>query len=277
MSFQPSMPLRSSPPSSTTHARKLSFTGSTRVGRLLMRHAGDRVVNSSMELGGNAPLIVGRDADISAAVNGAMTAKFRNSGQACTAANRFFIHADVADEFLERFGARVAALKVGPSLDGVTDVGPLINANAVDGVSKLVEDAIAHGARIAAQTPLDTSTGYFYPPTVISDVPMNADILEQEIFGPVAPVVVWRDEDELLRQVDQGEYGLAAYVFSCDLRWSLGIAERLEAGMVGINRGLLSDPSSPFGGFKQSGIGREGARDGLRAFRETQSYSIDWA
>jgi succinate-semialdehyde dehydrogenase / glutarate-semialdehyde dehydrogenase len=257
--------------------RKLSFTGSTGVGRLLLRRAAVRVVNCSMELGGNAPLIVGPNADVTEAVSGAMTAKFRNSGQACTAANRFFVHADVAGAFLEQFGARVAALKVGSPLDGAAEIGPVISRRAVQGISKLVEDAVARGAVIVAQAPLaESSTGYFYPPTVLAGVPIDADILEQEIFGPVAPVVTWRDEDELVRQVNQGEHGLAAYIFSRDLKWSLSIAERLETGMVGINRGLVSDPASPFGGFKQSGIGREGAREGLREFQETQSYSIDW-
>nr|WP_246000341.1 NAD-dependent succinate-semialdehyde dehydrogenase [Nocardioides pocheonensis] len=257
--------------------RKLSFTGSTRVGRLLLRRAADRIVNCSMELGGNAPLIVGPGADVETAVEGAMVAKFRNSGQACTAANRFFVHADVADAFLDQFGGRVAALKVGAPLQSDVEIGPLISERAVRGVAQLVEHAVAQGARISAQAPLGGSlNGYFYPPTVLDGVPIEADILEQEIFAPVAPVVRWHEEDDLVQQVNRSEYGLAAYVFSRDLRWSLGLAERLETGMVGINRGLVSDPSSPFGGVKQSGIGREGAREGLREFQETQSCLIDW-
>jgi succinate-semialdehyde dehydrogenase / glutarate-semialdehyde dehydrogenase len=257
--------------------RKLSFTGSTEVGRLLLRRAADRVVNCSMELGGNAPLIVGAGADVAAAVEGAMVAKFRNSGQACTAANRFFVHVGVADEFVDQFGAQVAALRVGAPFQSDVEIGPLISERAVRGVAQLVEGAVAQGACISAQAPLEPSlNGYFYPPTVLDDVSVDANILEQEIFGPVAPVVRWHEEDDLVQQVNRSEYGLAAYVFSRDLRWALGLAERFETGMVGINRGLVSDPSSPFGGFKQSGIGREGAREGLREFQETQSCLIDW-
>lgn len=258
--------------------RKLSFTGSTRVGRLLLRHASERVVNCSMELGGNAPFVVAHDADVDAAVAGAMVAKFRNGGQACTAGNRFFIHADVAEEFTREFGARVASLRVGPGLESGSEIGPLINARAVEDVSKLVDAAVAAGARITDQAQVPGgSTGYFYPPTVLADVPADAEILGTEIFGPVATLVTWQDDGELLDLVNATEYGLAAYVYSRDLRWAMKTAEAIEAGMVAINRGFLSDPAAPFGGVKQSGIGREGAREGLREYQETQYFSIDWS
>ena len=253
--------------------RKISFTGSTRVGRMLLRQAADRVVNSSMELGGNAPFIVTADADLDAAADGAMIAKFRNGGQACTAANRFYVHADVAADFLARLGKRVEALSVGPR----GEIGPLISAKAVDGVSKLVESAIAAGARVVARasTP-DTGAGHFFPPTVLADVAPDAEIVREEIFGPVAPVLTWRDEDELLTMVNDGELGLAAYVYSGDLQRALRLGEALDAGMVGVNRGLVSDPAAPFGGVKQSGIGREGAREGLHEYTEIQYLSVDW-
>ncbi|MEV5753734.1 NAD-dependent succinate-semialdehyde dehydrogenase [Actinoallomurus sp. NPDC052308] len=257
--------------------RKLSFTGSTQVGRVLLRQAADRVVNASMELGGNAPFVVTANADLDAAVSGAMIAKFRNGGQACTAANRFYVHADVAEEFLARLGERVAALKVGPSSDPRTEIGPLISAKAVDGVTALVESALAAGARIVARAePPADGKGHFFPPMVLADVPADAEIVQQEIFGPVAPVVTWEDEEELLRMVNDSEMGLAAYVYAGDLQHAIRLGEAFDAGMVGVNRGLVSDPSAPFGGVKQSGLGREGARDGLQEFTETQYLSVDW-
>lgn len=255
--------------------RKVSFTGSTGIGRALLRQAAERVVNSSMELGGNAPLVVTADADLEAAVAGAMTAKFRNGGQACTAANRLYVHQDVADEFLERFGSQVEKLTVGPASSGAA-IGPLISAAAVERVRATVERAVDEGARVSHQARVPSSSGWFYPPTVLADVQPGATILRDEIFGPVAPVVVWSDEEELLKQVNDTEYGLAAYVFAGDFGRALRLAERIEAGMVGVNRGLVSDPSAPFGGVKQSGLGREGARDGLREFQETQYLSCDW-
>ncbi|MEU4419887.1 NAD-dependent succinate-semialdehyde dehydrogenase [Actinoplanes sp. NPDC024001] len=255
--------------------RKISFTGSTAVGRVLLRHAADRVVNSSMELGGNAPFIVTEDADLDAAVAGAMIAKFRNGGQACTAANRFYVHAAVADEFVARFGARVEKLVVGPAADG-SDIGPLISAAALQRVERTVTEAVAAGARISHQATQSGAAGHFYPPTVLVDVPAGAAILQEEIFGPVAPVTTWTDETELLHAVNDTEYGLAAYVFAGDLARALRLGESIEAGMVGINRGLVSDPSAPFGGVKQSGLGREGAREGLREFQETRYLSVDW-
>jgi succinate-semialdehyde dehydrogenase/glutarate-semialdehyde dehydrogenase len=255
--------------------RKISFTGSTGVGRALLHQAADRVLNASMELGGNAPVIVTEDADLEEAVAGTMVAKFRNGGQACTAANRIYVHTDVAFDFLARLGGEVEKLTVGPASDGAT-IGPLITATALHRVTEAVDLAVREGARISHQAQLPDSPGHFYPPTVLADVAPDATILRDEIFGPVAPIVVWDDEAVMLRQVNDTEYGLAAYVFAGDLRRAIALGERVEAGMVGINRGLISDPSAPFGGVKQSGLGREGAREGLREFQETQYLSVDW-
>lgn len=257
-----------------SRVRKVSFTGSTTVGRALLRQAADRVLNASMELGGNAPFIVTRDADIGAAVEGAMVAKFRGGGQACTAANRFYVHADIADQFAARFGAAIEALKVGPASDPDSQVGPLINAKAVTRVRDLVRQAQDEGARVAHQA-LAPRDGWFHPPTLLTGVRPDAAILREEVFGPVAPLVSWDDEHELLRLVNDTEYALAAYVYADRLQDALRIAERIDAGMVGINRGIVSDPAAPFGGMKQSGLGREGARDGLREFQETQYFSVD--
>jgi succinate-semialdehyde dehydrogenase/glutarate-semialdehyde dehydrogenase len=259
-----------------SRVRKLSFTGSTAVGRLLLRQAADRVVNCSMELGGNAPFVVCDDADLDAAVAGALVAKMRGGGQACTAANRFYVHEAVADEFVTRFGDAVAGLSTGPGADPRSQVGPLISRAAVEKVSALVDDALGRGAVASHQGRAVPDAGHFYPPTVLRDVPRDAEILRTEIFGPVAPVVTWRDEADLVREVNGVEDGLVAYVYSRDLQRALRLSERLESGMVGINRGVVSDPSTPFGGVKQSGLGREGAREGLRAFTETQYLSVDW-
>jgi len=255
--------------------RKISFTGSTPVGRVLLRQAADRVVNASMELGGNAPFVVTADADLDAAVAGAMIAKFRNAGQACTAANRFYVHADVAEDFVARLGKAVEGLRVGPASDPATEIGPLISAKAAQDVRGLVEAAVAAGATVAhrAEAPAE---GWYVAPTVLTDVAPDAAILASEIFGPVAPIVTWYDEEEMLRLVNGVELGLAAYVYAGRLQDGLRLAERIEAGMVGINRGLVSDPSAPFGGVKQSGLGREGAREGIREYQETRYFSVDW-
>ena len=253
--------------------RKISFTGSTGVGRVLLGQAADRVVNASMELGGNAPLIVMASADLSAAVDGAMVAKFRNGGQACTAANRLYVHADVADEFVARFGARVEGLRVGPAAEG-NDIGPLISAKALAGVERLVADAVERGAVVAHRTPAPSGPGHFFPPTVLTGLSLRDPLLREEIFGPVAPIVVWDDVDELVRAVNDDEYGLAAYVFG-ELGEALRLGESLEVGMVGVNRGLVSDPSAPFGGVKQSGIGREGGHHGLLEFLEPKYFAFD--
>lgn len=259
-----------------SRVRKVSFTGSTGVGRTLLHQAADRVLNTSMELGGNAAFVVTADADVDAAVAGAMVAKFRGGGQACTAANRFYVHADVLDDFVARFGAKTEQLRVGPGADPASEIGPLISARAVDGVRKLVDEAVAAGATVSHRG-AQPEEGWFYPPTVLTDVAPDSPILSQEIFGPVAPIVAWTDEEEMLARVNDTEFGLASYVYAGRLQDALRIAERIEAGMVGINRGIVSDPAAPFGGFKQSGLGREGAREGLREFQETQYFSVDWS
>jgi succinate-semialdehyde dehydrogenase/glutarate-semialdehyde dehydrogenase len=255
--------------------RKVSFTGSTGVGRVLLRQAADRVLNASMELGGNAPFVVTEDADLDAAVAGAMIAKFRNGGQACTAANRLYVHEMVAEEFVVRFGAAVEGLTVGPATEGCA-IGPLITAAARDRVRRIVEEALFAGARISHQGTTPEAPGHFYPPTALVDVAPDAAIVQEEVFGPVVPVVTWSTDEELLRLTNDSEYGLAAYVFAGDLGRALRLGEAIDAGMVGINRGLVSDPSAPFGGVKQSGLGRKGAREGLREFQETQYLSVDW-
>lgn len=255
--------------------RKVSFTGSTGVGRVLLKQAADRIVNASMELGGNAPFVVTADADVAAAVQGAMVAKYRGGGQACTAANRFYVHAAVVDEFVARFSAEVSALRVGPAADPASQIGPLVSARAAERVAAAIESAVADGAVIAAaaETPDD---GWFVAPTVLTGVAPDAAIIADEIFGPVAPVVVWETEDDLLRWVNDTEYGLAAYIYAGRLQDALRLAESFDAGMVGINRGIVSDPSAPFGGMKQSGLGREGAREGLHEFQETQYFSVEF-
>jgi succinate-semialdehyde dehydrogenase/glutarate-semialdehyde dehydrogenase len=260
---------------SDDRVRKVSFTGSTGVGRTLLKQAADRVLNASMELGGNAPFVVSADADVAAAVEGAMIAKFRGGGQACTAANRFYVHSSVADEFVARFGAAIETLSVGPASDPDSQVGPLVNARAAEGVRALLSQAVADGAVIVRQANAPTG-GWYVAPTLLTNVRPDAGILQQEIFGPIAPIIVWDNETELLRWINDTEYGLAAYVYAGRLQDALRIAESIDAGMVGINRGIVSDPSAPFGGTKQSGLGREGGRDGLREFQETQYFSVDF-
>jgi len=256
--------------------RKISFTGSTGIGQVLLRQAADRVINSSMELGGNAPFVVTEDADIDAAVAGAMIAKFRGGGQACTAANRLYVHADVADEFTAKLGAQVEALTVGPASEGA-DIGPLINAKAVQETNVLLGGALDAGAKIAHQAPVPSgSSGFYFPPTVLVNVPADAEIVREEIFAPIAPIVTWTTDDQVIAMANGTEMGLAAYVYAGELQRALRLGESIEAGMVGINRGLVSDPAAPFGGMKQSGLGREGARIGMDEFMETQYLSVDW-
>ncbi|SDU72808.1 NAD-dependent succinate-semialdehyde dehydrogenase [Gordonia westfalica] len=255
--------------------RKLSFTGSTRVGRLLLHAAADRIINCSMELGGNAPVIITEDADLEQAVAGTMIAKFRNGGQACTAANRILVHRTVADDYVALLAARVGDLAVGDPRRG-SAIGPMISARERDRLVTQVDTAVAGGARVVRQAPLPDLPGHFVAPTVLTDVAPGSPILNEELFGPVAPVVTWQDDDEVIALANATEHGLAAYVFAGDTLRAMALAERIQAGMVGINRGVVSDPAAPFGGFKQSGLGREGARDGLRAFQETQYLSVDW-
>src|SRR5580658_7672291 len=256
--------------------RKLSFTGSTEVGRALLRTAADTVTNCSMELGGNAPFLVFADADIDAAIEGAMIAKMRNGGEACTAANRFYVHDAVAAEFTQKLAARMAALSVGPGLQDGVDLGPLVNADTKSKVATLVEEATKDGARTVTGGSAPDRRGYFYTPTVLDDVPATAGILGEEIFGPVAPIVRFTDTDEAISMANSTEYGLVSYLYTQDLRRALQVAEALEAGMVGINRGVVSDPAAPFGGVKQSGLGREGGHEGLLEFTETKYIAVDW-
>ncbi|SRR5579875_49938 len=256
--------------------RKLSFTGSTEVGRVLLRAAAGTVTNCSMELGGNAPFLVFGDADVDAAVDGAMIAKMRNGGEACTAANRFYVHESVAEEFSARFAARLAALTVGPGLQDGTDVGPLVNADTRSKVATLVEGAAKEGGRVVTGGVAPDRRGYFYAPTVLDQVPPTAAILSEEIFGPVAPIVRFTDTDQAIAMANATEYGLVSYVYTADLRRALRVSEALESGMVGINRGVVSDPAAPFGGVKQSGLGREGGHWGLLEFTEAKYIAVDW-
>jgi succinate-semialdehyde dehydrogenase/glutarate-semialdehyde dehydrogenase len=256
--------------------RKLSFTGSTEVGRLLLRQAAGSVINCSMELGGNAPFIVFDDAGLDAAIEGALVAKMRNGGEACTAANRFYVHEAVADEFTSRLADRLGKLSLGPGLDESTDLGPLVNEAARTKVAGLVESAGSDGGRVVLGGRSPERRGYFYEPTVIDQVPATAQILGTEIFGPVAPIVRFSDEGEVIRWANNTEYGLVCYVYTRDLRRGLRVSEALETGMVGLNRGVVSDPAAPFGGVKQSGLGREGGHDGLLEYLETKYIAAEW-
>jgi succinate-semialdehyde dehydrogenase / glutarate-semialdehyde dehydrogenase len=256
--------------------RKLSFTGSTEVGRILLGQAAKSVVNCSMELGGNAPFLIFDDADIPAAVEGALIAKMRNGGEACTAANRFYVHEAVADEFVETFAARLRSMVVGPGLDEATEVGPLVNEETRSKVADLVNDATSHGAALVTGGRVPQRRGYFYEPTVLDAVPADAALLGTEIFGPVAPVVRFSDEADAVRLANATEFGLVSYVYTQDLRRGLRVSEALEAGMIGLNRGLVSDPAAPFGGVKQSGLGREGGHEGLLEYTETKYIATDW-
>jgi succinate-semialdehyde dehydrogenase / glutarate-semialdehyde dehydrogenase len=256
--------------------RKLSFTGSTEVGRMLLKTAADTVTNCSMELGGNAPFLVFEDADIDAAVSGAFVAKMRNGGEACTAANRFYVHESVAAEFAAKLARRLAAVRVGPGLDDGVELGPLVNADTRDKVAGLVDTVAGDGGRVILGGHAPDRRGYFYEATVLDDVPADAGILSQEIFGPVAPIVRFSDQARAIALANGTEYGLVSYLYSADLRRALQVAEALEAGMIGINRGVVSDPAAPFGGVKQSGLGREGGHDGLLEFTETKYIAVDW-
>jgi succinate-semialdehyde dehydrogenase/glutarate-semialdehyde dehydrogenase len=256
--------------------RKLSFTGSTEVGRSLLHQAADCVVSCSMELGGNAPFIVFDDADLESAVAGAMVAKMRSGGEACTAANRFLVQRGIAAEFGRRLAESMGALRMGPGLEDGVQLGPLVNATIRDKVAELVAGAVGDGARIAVGGDTPDGLGFFYPPTVLVDVPAGAAILREEIFGPVAPLVVFDTEQEAVAQANDTEYGLVAYVYTSDLQRGLRFSEALESGMVGLNRPIVSDPAAPFGGVKQSGLGREGGHDGLLEFLESKYVAVTW-
>ena len=256
--------------------RKVSFTGSTEVGRVLLAEAADQVVNTSMELGGNAPFLVFADADLDAALDGAMVAKMRNAGEACTAANRFYVEAAIAPEFSRRLAERMAALRLGPGVDEQTEVGPLVNEDAVVKVDELVTAAVADGAAALTGGTRPDGQGWYYPPTVLSDVQPASAILREEIFGPVAPIVTFTDEADAIRMANDTEFGLVSYVYTGDLARGLRVSEALETGMVGLNRGLVSDPAAPFGGVKQSGIGREGGHEGLLDYTESKYIAVAW-
>jgi len=256
-------------------ARKLSFTGSTQVGRKLIEQAADQVLRTSMELGGNAPLLVFADADLDKAVDGAMLAKMRNGGEACTAANRIYVQAPVMDEFATRLTERMDALKVGRGTEDGVDVGPLIDATQRDKVKDLVDDAVAQGARALTGGSVASGNGYFYPPTVLADVPYSARLQKEEIFGPVAPLTAFETEDEAVRMANDTEYGLVSYLFTNDLTRALRVSEKLETGMIGLNQGIVSNPAAPFGGVKQSGLGREGGSVGIDEYLEIKYVAVN--
>jgi len=255
--------------------RKLSFTGSTQVGRLLMSQASETLLRLSMELGGNAPFVVFEDADIDAAVQGAVLAKMRNGGEACTAANRFHVHESVADEFSRKLAARLGAMKIGRGTEEGVEVGPLVDAKQRDKVAELVEDAVGRGAKVLTGGSALAGRGYFYEATVLSEVPDGSQVLTEEIFGPVAPIRTFADEDEAVAAANASEYGLASYLFTRDFKRALRVSERLETGMIGLNQGLVSNPAAPFGGIKQSGFGREGGHEGINEYLETKYIAIN--
>ena len=256
--------------------RVVSFTGSTGVGRKLLHAAADQVLKPAMELGGNAPLLVFDDADLDVAVQGAMQAKMRNLGEACTAANRFYVHEAVHDAFVDKLSAAMSALTLGDGREEGVDVGPLVNADTRDKVVAFVADAVDRGARIVCGGTAPEGPGYYYPPTVLADVPETAECVRDEIFGPVAAIQRFTDTEDVIARANDTEYGLVAYVFSGDFRRGMQVCERLDYGMVGLNRGLVSDPAAPFGGTKQSGLGREGGHEGMLEFMETQYISAEW-
>jgi succinate-semialdehyde dehydrogenase / glutarate-semialdehyde dehydrogenase len=255
--------------------RKLSFTGSTEVGRKLIAQAADQVLNVSMELGGNAPFLIFDDADLDAAVEGAMIAKMRNIGEACTSANRFHVAESVAGDFADRLAQRMGALKVGRGTEEGIDVGPLIDEDQRDKVSELVEDAVAKGATAVVGGSRLDGAGYFFEPTVLGNVTAEARLLKEEIFGPVAPITSFESEQQAIAAANDTEYGLVAYVFTRDLKRALRVCEGLETGMIGLNQGMVSNAGAPFGGVKQSGIGREGGNEGIDEYLETKYVAVN--
>jgi succinate-semialdehyde dehydrogenase/glutarate-semialdehyde dehydrogenase len=254
--------------------RKLSFTGSTEVGRKLLATASERILRTSMELGGNAPLLVFEDADLDQAVAGAMLAKFRNGGEACTSANRLYVQESVAEEFSARFAEAVRALKLARGTEEGADVGPLIDADARDKVTALVQDAVDRGAEAAVGGVARDGAGYFFEPTVLTGIAPGSRVLDEEIFGPVAPVLTFADEAEAIELANATEFGLIAYAFTRDTARTLRLTEQLETGMLGINSGVISNPAAPFGGVKESGLGREGGVEGIAEYQETVYVGI---
>ncbi|OSP56129.1 NAD-dependent succinate-semialdehyde dehydrogenase [Pseudoruegeria sp. SK021] len=256
--------------------RVISFTGSTEVGVKLLKSAADQVLKPAMELGGNAPLIVFEDADLDKAVTGAMLAKMRNGGEACTAANRIYVHEDVAEAFTDKFIAAMADLKMGNGLDEGVTLGPLVNADTRDKVAAFVADAVKRGATVRLGGTQPDGKGFFYPATVLTNVDPNSDCVRDEIFGPVAAIQTFSDQDDVITRANATNYGLVAYVFTENMTRGMQVCERLEYGMVGLNRGLVSDPAAPFGGVKHSGLGREGGHEGMLEFMESQYISAEW-
>jgi succinate-semialdehyde dehydrogenase/glutarate-semialdehyde dehydrogenase len=254
--------------------RKLTFTGSTEVGRKLVEQSAEGLLRMSMELGGNAPFLVFADADLDAAVDGAMLAKMRNVGEACTAANRFIVHESVADEFSRRLAERMGALVVGRGTEDGVDVGPLVEGKQRDKVAELVDDAVSNGAEVAVGGSPGEGAGYFYTPTVLTDVPHDARMFREEIFGPVAPVFTFSEDEKGIAMANDTEFGLVAYAFTQDLTRAITVAEQLETGMVGLNQGVVSNPSAPFGGVKASGFGREGGAEGIEEYLETKYVGL---
>jgi succinate-semialdehyde dehydrogenase/glutarate-semialdehyde dehydrogenase len=254
--------------------RKLTFTGSTGVGKALAKQSSDQLLRLSLELGGNAPFIVFDDADVDAAVEGALLAKMRNGGEACTASNRFHVANAVREEFTEKLVKRMSEFTLGNGLDSSSTLGPLVNAKQVGTVEDLVSDAVSKGATVAVGGVAPGGPGHFYPATVLAGVPPDARILKEEVFGPVAPVIGFDTEEEGIAAANDTEYGLAAYIYTQGLDRALRVAEAIEAGMVGVNRGVISDPAAPFGGVKQSGFGREGGSEGIEEYLDTKYIAL---
>jgi succinate-semialdehyde dehydrogenase/glutarate-semialdehyde dehydrogenase len=258
-----------------SRTRKLSFTGSTEVGRTLIAQSAEQVLRVSMELGGNAPFIVFEDADLDAAVEGALTAKLRNVGEACTAANRFHVHESIAGEFAKRMAERMERLELGRGTEPGVDIGPLIDERQREIVAELVEDAVAHEAKLLTGGERLSGPGYFYAPTVLAEVPARARILSEEVFGPVAPIASFSTEEEAIAAANATEFGLVAYIYTRDLARTLHVSEAIEAGMIGVNQGIVSNPAAPFGGVKQSGFGREGGFEGIGEYLETKYVALN--
>lgn len=254
--------------------RKLSFTGSTGIGRRLIADSADQVLRVSMELGGNAPIVIFEDADMEKALAGTMLAKLRNMGEACTAANRVIVHESIAEEFSTKLAAKMAALKVARGTEDGANIGPMIDSKSRDSIHELVQDAVDKGAKVLTGGSVPAGDGYFYPPTVLASVPKNARILKEEVFGPVAPVITFKTEAEAIALANDTEFGLVAYAFTKDLNRGLRLAESLEVGMFGLNTGIVSNPAAPFGGVKASGLGREGGKEGIEEYLETVYIGI---
>jgi len=261
---------------SDDRVRKLSFTGSTEVGRILLRNAADKIISCSMELGGNAPFLVFDDAPLSDALDGAMVAKMRNGGEACTAANRFYVQKGIYKAFTDGIVDRMSRIQLGPGYAPDTGLGPMINASAVQKIGSLVEDAVQRGARLLLGGVSLNRPGYYYPPTVLADVQPGSQILREEIFGPVVSLISFEKQEDAIRSANDTEYGLAAYVYTSDLKRGFQVCSRIESGMIALNRGLVSDPAAPFGGVKQSGLGREGSYHGLLEFAEAKYVAVNW-